>query len=176
MHPEVIKDAPGKCPKCGMDLVPVQKKANHEHGSAEANTSGAHSPEMRKHHHRGGHAHHAGMIGNFRRRFYWVLALTIPVMVLSPMIQDTLHVDWSFPGSGYILLILSSIIFFYGGKPFFDGFIDEIRTSSLGMMTLVAVAITVAYVYSVAIVLGLEGMTSFGNSLPSFSSCFSATG
>ena len=68
MHPEVIKDAPGKCPKCGMDLVPVKEaNAEHEHGHGHEGHSGAspkdaHSPEKHEHSHHGGHAHHAGMI------------------------------------------------------------------------------------------------------------------
>jgi Cu2+-exporting ATPase len=82
-------------------------------------------------------------------------------MALSPMIQHWLNVDWSFPGSGYVLLSLSTIVFFYGGWPFLQGLVGEIKSRLLGMMTLVAVAITVAYVYSVAIVLGLEGMDFF---------------
>ena len=165
MHPEVLKDAPGRCPKCGMDLVPIREQIKDEHaghGHTEASPSDAHSAEMHEHdHHGGGHGHHAGMIGDFRRRFYVVLILTVPIMALSPMIQHWLNVNWSFPGSNYVLLILSSIVFFYGGKPFLVGFVDEVKTRSLGMMTLVAVAITVAYVYSVAVVFGLEGMDFF---------------
>lgn len=162
MHLEVIKNAPGKCPKCGMDLVPVKAATKHEHGEHDHS---AHSPEhdMSKHNHMGsgGHAHHAGMIDDFKRRFYLVLVLTIPIMALSPMIQHWLGVDWMFPGSGYILLALSTVVFFYGGWPFLQGLVNEVKSKSLGMMTLVAVAITVAYVYSVAIVLGLEGMDFF---------------
>jgi P-type Cu2+ transporter len=108
-----------------------------------------------------GHSHHAGMIDEFRNKFYVVLALTIPIMALSPMIQHWLNVDWVFPGSTYVLLVLSSIVFFYGGWPFLKGLVDEVKSRSLGMMTLVAVAITVAYIYSVAIVIGLEGMDFF---------------
>jgi P-type Cu2+ transporter len=162
MHPEVIKDAPGQCPKCGMNLIPVKGKqtdqglSHSEHG---------HMRETQGHNHEqhsgGGHAHHAGMIDDFKRRFFVVLALTIPVMALSQMIQHWLGVDWSFPGANLILLLLSSIIFFYGGWPFLTGLVNEVKSRSLGMMTLVAVAITVAYVYSVAIVLGLEGMDFF---------------
>jgi Cu2+-exporting ATPase len=148
-----------------MDLVPVKEKVKDDHGHdghADASPKDAHHPEMHEHnHHGGGHAHHAGMIDDFKRRFYVVLVLTIPIMALSPMIQHWLNLDWSFPGSNYVLLILSSVVFFYGGKPFLVGFVDEIKAKSLGMMTLVAVAITVAYVYSVAIVFGLEGMDFF---------------
>lgn len=168
MHPDVIRDAPGKCPKCGMDLVPVKEtNAKHEHGHSheehsEASPKDGHSTETHEHgDHGGGHAHHAGMIEEFKRKFYVVLVLTIPIMALSPMIQHWLNVDWSFPGSNYVLLVLSSVVFFYGGKPFLVGFVDEIRSRSLGMMTLIAVAITVSYVYSVAVVFGLEGMDFF---------------
>jgi Cu2+-exporting ATPase len=166
MHPEVIKDAPGQCPKCGMNLVPVQppKKEEPKQQHAMRDHSAYDKHDMSSHNHKaagGGHAHHAGMIAEFKRRFYVVLALTVPIMALSPMIQHWLGVDWMFPGSNYILLALSTIVFFYGGWPFLQGLVTEVKSKSLGMMTLVAVAITVAYVYSVAIVLGLEGMDFF---------------
>jgi P-type Cu2+ transporter len=166
MHPEVVKDAPGQCPKCGMNLVPVNvaTKAEPMHGN-EAHEHSAHTPthDMSQHDHKasGGHAHHAGMIDDFKKRFYIVLVLTIPIMALSPMIQHWLGVDWMFTGSGYILLALSTVVFFYGGWPFLQGLVTEVKAKSLGMMTLVAVAITVAYAYSVAIILGLEGMDFF---------------
>ena len=161
MHPEVIKDAPGKCPKCGMNFVPLIRSESKTHNHAHDMHS-AHAKPMANHHdHKGGHGHHAGMIDDFKKRFYVVLALTIPIMALSPMIQHWLNIDWSFTGSNYILLALSTIVFFYGGWPFLEGLVNEIKAKSLGMMTLVAVAITVAYTYSVAIVLGLEGMDFF---------------
>jgi len=167
MHPEIIRDAPGKCPRCGMDLIPLNAtEVQHTH-APHAHSGHAHaeseSGQGKDHHeeHGSGHAHHAGMIDDFRRRFYVVLVLTFPIMALSPMIQHWLNVDWSFPGSDYVLLILSSVVFFYGGWPFLTGMVEEVKTKSLGMMTLVAVAITVAYVYSVAIVFGLEGMDFF---------------
>lgn len=144
-----------------MDLVPMMEQHAHgRHDHAESGPGHEHTGHGHKHD-GGGHAHHAGMIDDFRRRFYVVLALTIPIVALSPMIQHWLNVDWSFTGSNYVLLVLSSIVFFYGGKPFLTGLRDEVKTNSLGMMTLVAVAITVAYVYSVAVVLGLEGMDFF---------------
>src|SRR5688572_21049842 len=167
MHPEVIKDAPGQCPKCGMNLVPVKPAAgtnpHHEHAVQAHSEAKNAKHDMSSHDHKGsgGHAHHAGMIDDFKKRFYVVLILTIPIMALSPMIQHWLKVDWSFSGSGYILLTLSSIVFFYGGWPFLTGFVSEVKSKTLGMMTLVAVAITVAYVYSVAIIFGLEGMDFF---------------
>ncbi|MFX6031719.1 heavy metal translocating P-type ATPase, partial [Acinetobacter baumannii] len=67
----------------------------------------------------------------------------------------------SFPGSKYVLLVLSSLVFFYGGWPFLKGLIGEMRAKNPGMMTLVAFAISVAYIYSVATVFGLKGMDFF---------------
>jgi len=166
MHPEVMKDVPGQCPICGMNLVPVEKQDSVKSDSADQHrdhAGHASSPMHMGTHHPGGcgNGDHAGMIGDFKKRFYVVLALTIPIMALSPMIQHWLHVDWSFAGSRYILLVLSSVVFFYGGWPFLIGLADEVKSRMLGMMTLVAVAITVAYVYSVAIVCGLTGMDFF---------------
>jgi Cu2+-exporting ATPase len=167
MHPEVIKDAPGQCPKCGMNLVPVKPPAgtnpSHEHAVNDHSKAKTAKHDMSSHDRKGsgGHAHHAGMIDDFKKRFYVVLILTVPIMALSPMIQHWLKVDWTFTGSNYILLTLSSIVFFYGGWPFLTGFVSEVKSKTLGMMTLVAVAIAVAYVYSVAIIFGLEGMDFF---------------
>jgi len=108
-----------------------------------------------------GHNHHQMMIADFKRRFYVVLIFTIPVIALSSMIQRFIGVDWQFPGSIYILLIISSFIFFYGGWPFLKGWLDEMKTWTPGMMTLIGFAITVAYVFSVATVFGLKGMDFF---------------
>lgn len=107
-----------------------------------------------------GHDHHA-MIDDYKRRFYLVLILTIPIMLLSTMIQQFMGVNWQFTGSPYILFALSSVVFFYGGWPFLKGFANEVKTKSPGMMILIGFAITVAYIYSVAIVFGLQGMDFF---------------
>ena len=168
MHPEVIKDAPGKCPKCGMELIPLTTSVDPHAGHKGEQTQQADQDmkSMQGHGDKhsgqgGGHAHHAGMIEDFKKRFYVVLVLTIPIMALSPMIQQWLNVHWAFTGSSYVLMLLSSVVYFYGGWPFLVGLKDEIKNKLLGMMTLVAVAITVAYVYSVAIVFGLTGMDFF---------------
>jgi P-type Cu2+ transporter len=163
MHPDVVKDAPGQCPKCGMNLVAVPPKVSRQSATHHHHGEMINDANVQKHdrHSGGDHAHHAGMIDEFKKRFYVVLILTIPIMALSPMIQHWLNVDWSFNGSNYILLLLASVVFFYGGWPFLVGLLNEVKLKALGMMTLVAVAITVAYVYSVAIVLGLEGMDFF---------------
>src|SRR5215203_4269200 len=94
-----------------------------------------------------GHSHHAMMIADFKKRFYVVQALTIPIMLLSTMIQHFMGVNWQFPGSQYILFVLSSMVFFYGGWPFLTGLVDEIKRRSPGMMFLIGFAITVAYIY-----------------------------
>lgn len=116
--------------------------------------------------HGGGHGAHGGhdhnsMIADFRKRFYVVLVLTIPIMLLSEMIQHWLNIEIAFKGSNYVLLTLSSIVFFYGGWPFLKGWWEEMKTWSPGMMTLIGFAITVAFVYSVATVFGLQGMDFF---------------
>jgi len=107
--------------------------------------------------------HHAHMVADFRRRFWVSLALTIPVLALSPMIQGFLGLGQAlrFGGDLYVLFALSSAIFFYGGYPFLKGLIDELKEAQPGMMTLVAIAITVAYVYSSIVVFGLPGKIFF---------------
>jgi Cu2+-exporting ATPase len=108
-----------------------------------------------------GHDHHAMMISDFRKRFYVVLFLTIPIMILSPVIQQWLRVDWTFTYSNYLLAALSSVVFFFGGWPFLKGWFDEMKAWKPGMMTLIGFAISVAYVYSMATVFGLQGMDFF---------------
>jgi len=108
-----------------------------------------------------GHDHHAMMINDFRKRFYAVLILTVPIVLLSPMIQHWLNVHWEFPGSQYVLAGLSSVVFLYGGWPFLKGWVDEMKVWKPGMMTLIGFAILVAYIYSMATVFGLKGMDFF---------------
>ncbi|MFZ5977044.1 MAG: copper-translocating P-type ATPase [Bacteroidota bacterium] len=108
-----------------------------------------------------GHNHHAMMIADFKKRFYVVLILSIPIILLSPMIQNFLGASWQFKGSQYLLFALSTIVFLYGGFPFLKGLLDEVKAKSPGMMFLIGFAITVAYIYSVAIVFGLKGMDFF---------------
>lgn len=105
--------------------------------------------------------HHTMMVQDFKRRFWVSLAVMIPILVLSPMIQMFLGVDWRFPGDSYILLALSTFLFFYGGWPFLKGAKDELRHKSPAMMTLIALAIIVAYVYSAATVFGVQGSDFF---------------
>src|SRR5678816_3900040 len=108
------------------------------------------------------HDKHAGHhTADFLKRFWICLVVTIPVLLLSHMIQQWFGFSLMFAGDKYILLLLSSFIYFYGGRPFLKGLVSEIRDNAIGMMTLVAVAITVAFIYSVAVVFGLKGMEFF---------------
>ncbi|MGB8855663.1 MAG: heavy metal translocating P-type ATPase, partial [Burkholderiales bacterium] len=106
---------------------------------------------------------HAAMIVDYRQRFWISLALTLPVLVLSPAIQHALGIEQiiAFTGSNLLLFALSSAIYFYGGWPFLKGLIGELRERQPGMMTLISLAISVAYFYSVAVVFGLSGMVFF---------------
>ncbi|MDQ6812957.1 MAG: copper-translocating P-type ATPase, partial [Bacteroidota bacterium] len=107
------------------------------------------------------HDHHKMMITDFKRRFYVVLVLTIPILFLSPMIQRFIGVNWQFAGSSYILFALSTGVFIYGGWPFLKGLVTELKDKNPGMMTLTGFAISVAYIYSSATVFGLAGMDFF---------------
>ncbi|HMA59657.1 MAG TPA: HAD-IC family P-type ATPase, partial [Halanaerobiales bacterium] len=105
--------------------------------------------------------HHEKMVQDFKKRFYISLVVTIPILILSPMIQSFLNIEFKFTGSNYILFILSTFIFFYGGWPFLKGLYDELSDKQPGMMTLIALAISVAYIYSSAVVFGLAGRFFF---------------
>ncbi|MDW3990610.1 heavy metal translocating P-type ATPase [Staphylococcus saprophyticus] len=104
-----------------------------------------HHDNHASHHHHSGHAHHHG---NFKVKFFVSLIFAIPIILLSPMMGVNLPFQFTFPGSEWVVLILSTILFFYGGKPFLSGGKDEIATKKPGMMTLVALGISVAYIYS----------------------------
>lgn len=111
----------------------------------------------------GAHAGHGDMVADFRRRFWVCLVLTIPVLVLSPMVRDFLGQGMAplFAAEEWVALALSSIIYFWGGWPFLTGALPEVRSGRPGMMTLVALAISTAYFYSAAVTLGLPGGEPF---------------
>ncbi len=135
------------------------KQKDHQKNHNEHNNHGSHNGG---HDHGNGHSeHHKHMIKDFKKRFWISLVLTLPVLLLSPMVQNLLHFSLSFPYDGYLLAGLSTIIFFYGGWPFLKGLVDELKEKQPGMMTLIAVAITVAWAYSVSTTFGLEGKTFF---------------
>lgn len=123
---------------------------NHEHTQHEDQQMGA------------SHHEHEGMIGDFKKRFLVSLILTVPILLLSKMIQEWSGINISFPYDDVVLLFLSTIVYFYGGWPFLKGSLDEMKQKNPGMMMLIALAISVAYFYSVGIILGLgEGHDFF---------------
>jgi len=108
-------------------------------------------------------SHHAYMAADFKRRFWICLVITIPILVLSPLIQEFLNLadTLAFAGDKYILWAFSTAVFIYGGFPFLKGFLNEAKSKSPGMMTLIALAVGVAYIYSSAVVFGLSGKFFF---------------
>jgi Cu2+-exporting ATPase len=106
---------------------------------------------------------HSGMINDLKKRFWISLIITIPIIILSPTIQGLVGLGNSirFTGDLYLLFALSSIVYFYGGYPFFKGFFNEIKSKTPGMDMLISVAITSAYLYSSAVVFGLNGDVFF---------------
>jgi len=133
----------------------------HSHQSKQHSEKNGASPND-GHNHSGdnGHSHqehHKKMVQDFKFRFWWVLALTIPIMALSPMIQTFMGVEWRFTGDSWILAALSTVVYFFGGWPFLSGLYDELKKKQPGMMTLIGLAISIAYLYSTAVVFGFEG-------------------
>jgi Cu2+-exporting ATPase len=106
-----------------------------------------------------GHDQHAGhSVEMFRDKFWWSIALTVPTLVWSPMVQQWLGFRApAFPGSGYVPAIFGTILFFYGGMVFLRGAAREIKDRLPGMMTLISLAITVAFAFSLAVTLGVPG-------------------
>lgn len=144
------------------------ERYEHEHHEAAAahELVGREKDQLKAHAlhgaHAGGHAaHHAHMVEDFRRRFWISLAATVPIVILSPMVQEILGFQLTFPGVLWVLFALSTFVFFYGGRPFLKGLVDELRDRLPGMMTLIALAITVAYAYSSLVVFGLRGQLFF---------------
>ena len=139
MHPEIRQDKPGMCPECGMQLVPAKKKkTDMNHGTHDKHVG--HSTAM------------------FLRKFWVSLILTIPVVLYADVLKTIFK--WSlpaFPGLEYMPLVLGSIVFFYGGWVFLAGAVREIQGRLPGMMTLIGIAISAAYIWSVyAIFAGAE--------------------
>ncbi len=148
MHPEIQEEKPGMCPECGMALVPSQKikvkSQKFTHGEREADRHAGHSTAA------------------FLKKFWVSLILSVPVVLYSEFAKMTLKIQMpEFPGSGYLPVILGSIVFFYGGKVFIQSAIREIRGKMPGMMTLIALAIVAAYGFSIFVVLRGAGETLF---------------
>lgn len=127
----------------GVNLNNNSEEHNHQNHMNHSNHM--HHDNHESHNHHSGHAHHHG---NFKVKFFVSLIFGIPIILLSPLMGVNLPFQFTFPGSEWVVLILSTILFFYGGKPFLSGGKDEIAEKKPGMMTLVALGISVAYIYS----------------------------
>lgn len=135
-------------------------KHNHTQHHPEPRGSRENNHTKHRHNSHGAHSHnHEKMINDFKRRFYISVITTIPIVILTPMIQHWLGLGdkLRFTGDSYVLFLLSSFVYFYGGFPFLKGLFDELKNLKPGMMTLIAIAVTVAYVYSSFVVFGLKG-------------------
>jgi len=135
-----------------------QHHSDHEHHNHD---HGSHDHHQGDDHHGHGHHDHGDMVSDFKKRFYISLIVTIPILILSPMIQNFIGVDWRFPFDQYILFVLATFVFFYGGWPFITGGISELKNKNPGMMTLIGLAILVAYGYSSMTVFGWAGKDFF---------------
>ncbi len=125
----------------------------HGHHSVETKNKQGMTPAIDEH-----AGHHTA---DFLKRFWICLILTVPVLLLSEMIQHWFGFHIQFPGDKFLLLGISLIIFIYGGKPFLIGMLREIKHSNPGMMTLIGIAILVAFIYSTSVIFGLKGMDFF---------------
>jgi Cu2+-exporting ATPase len=174
MHPEIRQKVGGNCPKCGMKLekfTEEKKEHPHHHHEIKENVgkknkiqkeTHKHSGDSHKHHHGGkkhhegehaGHTHHMDM-DEIKRKAIVSSLLTIPVLLYSESLQDLLgFIMPAFPGSSLITPVLSTVIFLYGGLFFLKGMIGELRIKKPGMMTLIGIAISVAFLYSLSTLL-----------------------
>ena len=168
MHPEVQQEKPGLCPKCGMTLLPAtgRSRSTWPVKRKEASTPKQAMPEHRHHGmhdmKEGFNKHEGHDVNVFEKKFWVSLFLTIPVVLYSELPHR--FFGWvapTFIGSQYLDLLLGSIIFFYGGWIFIVGAWRELRAKLPGMMTLIAIAITAAYLFSVYATLSGLGHTLF---------------
>lgn len=142
-------DGPGHSDHAAHDGKGTHDTMVHEPAGATAH--GAH----------GGGRSHGAMLADFWRRFVVSLILTIPILALTPEVMHLAGIEYTFPGQELVVFALATVVYVYGGWPFLAGFVREARTGRIGMMTLIALAITVAYVYSAAVAIGLAPGTGF---------------
>ena len=166
-HDHTAKGEPATKPtqdEVARKVYSIYLKAGRPQGHAEQNWLDA---EAQLRHagsdHPDHHEHHAHMAADFRKRFWISLVLTLPILVLSPILQTLVGLREAirFPGDRYVMFGFASAVFWYGGWPFLKGLFNELKSRQPGMMTLVAVAITTAYLYSSAVVFGLTGKMFF---------------
>lgn len=148
----------------------MNKKRKKNHTDEDHKTSGNHGKESASdpgeaegHSNGDHHDHHAHMVADFKRRFWISLILSIPVVLLAPLIQEIIGVTgkWNFHGDAWVQFGFATLVFFYGGKPFLKGLVEELKDKTPGMMTLIGVSVLVAYGYSSAVVFGLPGKVFF---------------
>lgn len=133
-------------------MAPDNEKKHEDHSSHEDHDHGDDGEHS---------SHHKMMMEDFKTRFWVSMIATVPVLALSPMIQEFTGLEFEFTGDKWILWGISTFVFFYGGWPFLTGLFKELKKKQPGMMTLIAVAITVAYGYSSVVVFGVEGRVFF---------------
>lgn len=144
MHPEIHEDSPGMCPECGMALIKSETRSTKSEKHQEHDKHGGHST------------------AEFLRKFWVSLALSVPIVAYSDILYKLF--GWSAPGfsgSNYIPAVLGSVVLFYGGWVFLASSYRELKARLPGMMTLIAVAIGAAYLYSVYVALAgrpLDGL------------------
>ncbi|MDP3975212.1 MAG: heavy metal translocating P-type ATPase [Candidatus Jorgensenbacteria bacterium] len=145
MHPTVRETAPGMCPECGMNLVEAKSKKEKGMGSP-------HTDHVA---HEGGFDKHAGHhTDDFLKKFIISAVLTVPVVLLSDVAEVLFgRRFFEFPGAPYLAFALGSLVFFYGGWVFLAGAWRELRARLPGMMTLIALATSAAYLWSVYVLL-----------------------
>ncbi len=192
MHPEVISNEPGVCPKCNMNLVSDddtedETNGDHDHSNPSATAHGSvyacpmhpdvtsdkpgmcskchmalEKTKRSSHDQHDHHDKHAGHNPNmFKQKFWLSLLLTIPTLIFSPMVQSWFGVHLAFAGSEYIPAVFGIIIFFYGGLVFLKSAKAELAARQPGMMTLISMAITVAFIYSSLVTLKLVSGMDF---------------
>ena len=146
MHPEIRRDRPGLCPECGMNLIESKARGAELKKREHTSENQRGSATM--------HDKHAGHSTNIFKAKFWVsLALSVPIVAYSDIAQKLLNYQApAFPGSAYLPLALASVVFFYGGWVFIASAYRELKARLPGMMTLIAIAISAAYFYSVAVV------------------------
>ncbi|MBV7390926.1 copper-translocating P-type ATPase [Enterococcus sp. ALS3] len=125
---------------------------DHDMGQMNHSMHGNHDMSQMDHSMHGDHdmggMDHSMHMGNFKQKFWLSLVIAIPIILMSPMMGVDLPFQFTFPGSDWIVLILATILFIYGGEPFLSGAKMELKMKSPAMMTLIAMGITVAYIYS----------------------------
>lgn len=124
----------------------MEEQRNHHHENHTHNSHGEHHHSSD--HHDGGHGGHSHHHADFKQKFFVSLIFAVPIIFLAPMMGVELPFQFTFQGSDWVVLILATILYFYGGQPFLSGAKDELKEKSPGMMTLISLGISVAYFYS----------------------------